>query len=147
MKRNESLTGSARVAASPSPVGVVQEHERAVAHGVERLAQQPVFVLKQADPSESRGAADAAAGQTHLPRFVEAAVSRRLDVAELFLVLRRRRPGRVRGGRRQHDEERVLRTAVVQEVKGAVQLQADELKVSATDQRKSFKDHLIYVLR
>ncbi len=58
----------------------------------------------------------------YLPWFVKAPVSRGFNVGEVFLVLRRRRPGGVRSRRRQHQEERMLGAPVVQEVKGAVRL-------------------------
>lgn len=59
---------------------------------------------------------------SYLPWFVKAPVSRGFDVAELFLVLRRWSPGGVRRRRGQHQEERMLRAPVIQEVKGPVRL-------------------------
>lgn len=111
----------------PLPVRVVQEADGAARHGVDRLTQQPVFVLKPTEIHRKKTLCYHTKRclmqtQTNLPRFVEAPVSRRFNVVEHFLVLRRRRPRRVRSRRSEHQEEGMLRTPVVQEVQGPVRL-------------------------
>lgn len=46
--------GAEGSADAPLPVGVIQVGDGAVGHGVDRLAQQPVFVLKHTDQTDGR---------------------------------------------------------------------------------------------
>ena len=59
----------------------------------------------------------------YLPRLVEAATARSLDIAEGLLVLGRGGPGGVGGWRGQHHEERLPGAPLIQELKGPVQLE------------------------
>lgn len=46
-QRKSSLCVAGSSAAAPSPESIIQEGDGAVGHGVDRLTQQPVFVLKR----------------------------------------------------------------------------------------------------
>lgn len=131
----------------PPPVGVIQECEGAVWHGVDRLTQQPVFVLKTTNRKKKEKDTDRRSSEVqtksrfhagcdtpsvpcpHLPRFVEAAVSGGLHVVELLLVLRRRRPRGVRRRWRQHDEKGMLGASVIQEAERTVQLKRGQKRL------------------
>lgn len=117
------------LAVVPFLVRIIQEVQRATFHGVDRLTQQPVFVLESAKNKDMKKKKfryqmlqDLLTAWTNLSRFVEAAIPRGFDIGKGFLVVRSCRPGGVWSRRRQHHEEGVLRAPVVQEVQGPVRL-------------------------